>query len=246
MRLNFKIKTVDVAESTSLLMRDWQNAGQLNHGDVLRARDQSDGIGQSGNRWESEKNKNLTFSFYIEPKFIEASEVFLLNKIIALAVSDYLGEIQIAKVKIKWPNDIYVGDKKIAGMLTHNSFLGDKLEYSIVGLGLNINQTKFISEAPNPISLKQISGNSYNLENELARLLDCIKKRYTQLENNNRPLLDAEYLSRLYGINEQRNYSDREGKFSGRIKGIDSYGRLLVEKANQHVTTYDVKEIEFL
>ncbi|MBN1650388.1 MAG: biotin--[acetyl-CoA-carboxylase] ligase [Bacteroidales bacterium] len=246
MGLSFSIKTIENIASTSLLLRDWQNRGKLIHGDVLRAVNQTGGIGQAGNRWESEKNKNLTFSFYIEPRFLAASDVFMLNKIVALAVHDYLSEKQIAEVKIKWPNDIYVGHKKITGMLTHNSFLGDKLEYSIVGLGLNINQTEFKSEAPNPISLKLLRNTTFDLENELNLLLDCIKTRYSQLKNKLWYLPDADYLRHLYGINEQRNFSDREGIFTGRIKGIDNYGRLLVEKANKQLASYDIKEIEFL
>jgi len=246
MKHQFNIISLQEAFSTNLLMQEWEKAGKIKHGDVLRAVNQKDGIGQSGNLWESEAGKNLTFSLFLHTHFLVATEVFQLNKIISLAVCDYLIAKKIKNVKIKWPNDIYVGNKKIAGMLSHNSFLGDKLEFSIIGLGLNVNQIDFRSNAPNPISLKQITQIDYNLEEEFDKLLHNIEARLILLLNNDYAKLHSDYMKHLYGFDEIRKFKDAEGFFNGIIKGVDFYGFLLVEKENHIVSTYDVKTIEYL
>ncbi|MCD6091057.1 MAG: biotin--[acetyl-CoA-carboxylase] ligase [Bacteroidales bacterium] len=246
MSIQFNIKTVNETVSTNLLMKEWEKENRLNHGDVLRAIHQTAGIGQSGNVWESEAGMNLTFSLFLKTDFIAASELFQINKLISLAVNDYLVEKGIHKVKIKWPNDLYVGDCKIAGMLTHNSFLGDKLEHSIVGLGLNINQMKFKSDTSNPISLKQILGDDADLEVELKNLLQSINRRFSQLERGDIGRINADYLNCLYGLNEKKIFKDASGTFEGIIQGVDLYGRLLIEKELKIRSTYNMKEIEFL
>ena len=111
---SFNIETVQKVGSTNLLMRDREQSGRLKHGDVLRAIFQNEGLGQSGNMWESETGKNLTFSMFLETNFIKAEDVFILNKIISLALWTYLNDRNVQELKIKWPNDIYVGENKIA------------------------------------------------------------------------------------------------------------------------------------
>jgi BirA family biotin operon repressor/biotin-[acetyl-CoA-carboxylase] ligase len=246
MKHRFTIKTIEETPSTSVMMKALEKQKLLTNGDVLRAINQTGGIGQSGNSWESEAGKNLTFSLFLDTHFLAASEVFQLNKIMSLALLDYLKNRQLSAVKIKWPNDVYIGDKKIAGVLTHNSFLGDKLENSIVGIGLNMNQIVFLSDAPNPVSLKQISKQEYNLEEELDSLLQCIYMRVIQLAKGELNNINAEYLKDLYGLNEKRQFKDEEGMFFGWIKGIDSFGQLLIEKDTKELVTYDVKTVEFL
>ena len=227
-------------------MQELEKEGLLKNGDVLRAVNQTGGIGQTGNFWESESGKNLTFSLFLDTHFIRASEVFQINKAVSLAIHDYLLEMSIPDVKIKWPNDVYVADKKIAGMLTHNSFLGDKLENSIVGLGLNMNQLEFKSDAPNPVSLKQITRKDYTLEVELDSLLQFIYLRIIQLAKGDFKQLNVDYLECLYRLNEERRFQDSSGVFTGTIKGVDSSGRLLVEKDTKELFTYDVKGVTFL
>ncbi len=141
---------------------------------------------------------------------------------------------------------MYVGEKKIAGMLTHNSFLGDKLEHSIIGIGLNINQVDFLSDAPNPVSLKLITQKNYTLKVELESLLQLIYMRISQLEKGMLKQINDDYLKYLLGINEKRKFKDDKGSFFGLIKGVDSYGRLLIKKDTKELVTYDVKAVEFL
>lgn len=246
MKHRFNIKTVDETASTNLLMKELEKAGKLANGDVIRAVNQSGGIGQRGNYWESEGGKNLTFSLFLEAHFLAAADVFHLNKISSIAIHDYLTSRNVSDVKIKWPNDVYVGDKKIAGMLTHNSFLGDKLENSIIGIGLNINQIEFSSNAPNPVSLKLITQIDCILEDELDTLLQFIYLRVIQLAKGELSQINSGYLERLYGFGQTRQFKDSKGIFNGIIRGVDSFGQLLVEKDKGILITYDLKEIEFL
>ena len=246
MKHRFNVKTVEEVVSTNLLMKELEKENLLKNGDVLRAVNQTGGIGQTGNFWESEAGKNLTFSLFLDTHFLAASEVFLLNKVVSIAIRDFLVEMNVSDVKIKWPNDVYVGDKKIAGMLTHNSFMGDKLENSIIGIGLNLNQIEFVSNAPNLVSLKQITQKSYTLEEELNSLLQFIYLRIIQLAKGDFRQINEDYLKYFYGLNEKRKFKDEGGIFFGIIKGVDSFGQLLIEKDTKELATYDVKAVEFL
>lgn len=246
MSSQFKITTVQEAVSTNLLMQEWEKQSKSHHYDVLRAVNQSGGIGQSGNYWESEAGKNLTFSLFLESPELASSEIFQLNKIISLAIFDYLLSRGIANVKIKWPNDIYVNDKKISGILTHNSFLGNTWQNAIVGIGLNINQLVFKSDAPNPISMKQISFIDYTLEEELNFILAATAIRIEQFFSGNYSKIDVQYRENLFGYGETRAFKIANGQFKGIIKGVDNYGMLLIEHENKTISAFDVKEIEFL
>lgn len=246
MKHRFKIKKVEETTSTNSLMQELLKAGKLNNGDVIRANYQSRGIGQVGNLWESEKGKNLTFSLFLDTHFLAASEVFYLNKVISIAIHNYLTDLDFMDVKIKWPNDIYIGNKKVAGMLTNNSFLGNNLQNSIIGVGLNVNQVEFLKNAPNPTSLKLVSQKNYDLDEELDKLLQYIYQHINQLAKGDVLQIDADYLDRLYQYKEQHKYKDRSGTFSGEIIGVDAYGQLRIEKINGEQLTFGIKEVEFL
>ena len=129
----------------------------------LRAGYQIAGRGQTGNGWESEEGKNLLCSILLPPR----TNLFELNVVAAVAVLRTIGE----DFTIKWPNDIYWGDKKVAGILIENAIIGNELKYSIAGIGLNVNQTEWMSGAPNPVSLKQITGRDYDLDEMMAQLM---------------------------------------------------------------------------
>jgi len=243
---SFNIETVQKVGSTNLLMRDREQSGRLKHGDVLRAIFQNEGLGQSGNMWESETGKNLTFSMFLETNFIKAEDVFILNKIISLALWTYLNDRNVQELKIKWPNDIYVGENKIAGILTQNSFLGDEFEHSMVGIGININQINFLSDAPNPTSLKKLLGLEFNLEVELDKILSSIQYYFNRAWNGEYSFLNETYIKHLYGYGKMLHYKDKLSSFVGMIIGVDEYGHLLIEKENKRVYSYDMKEIIFL
>jgi len=149
--------------STNTTAADYIRSGMTREGMVIRAGYQSAGKGQLGNSWESEDGKNLLFSIILFPNMLAATEQFLLCEFISLGIHDYLNTI-ISGCKIKWPNDIYAGDDKIAGILIENSLAGNAITSSVAGIGLNINQEVFSEQIPNPVSLKMITGINYDTD----------------------------------------------------------------------------------
>ena len=147
---------------------------------VVCAREQTAGIGQRGNVWHSEPGKNLTFSLVLKPTFLPFEQQYMLTKTVSLGVADCLIPLLPVgqEVSIKWPNDIYIGMGKVCGILISNHVSGSSLSSSVVGIGLNVNQTAFPEWIPNPVSLKQVTGQEEALEPLLLRLVDCIAFRY--------------------------------------------------------------------
>ncbi|WP_421918125.1 biotin--[acetyl-CoA-carboxylase] ligase [Marinifilum sp.] len=213
-------------------------------GTVVLTLNQTKGRGQQTNSWESESGKNLTISIILRPEFLPITQQFHISMLISLGVYDYLCNY-LENVSIKWPNDIYVGDKKIAGILIENSIMGSVLSTSVCGIGLNVNQSKFISDAPNPISLLNCTGKEYDLETELEKLLICIEKRYYQLKNDFFMQMEKDYLDKLYWHNEDHSFEDENGLFTGRIVGISNWGQLRIE-AEEGERIYNFKEVSFI
>lgn len=142
---------------------------------------QSAGRGQRGNSWESEAGKNLLFSFVLYPDFLEAHRQFYLSQVTALALYDVLSSYTEG-ISIKWPNDIYWKDKKICGTLIENDLTGIHISRSISGTGVNLNQERFYSDAPNPVSLCQITGNRYDVREILEQIMDKVADYYQRLK----------------------------------------------------------------
>lgn len=213
-------------------------------GTVVLTLNQTKGRGQQTNSWESESGKNLTISIILRPEFLPIPDQFHVSMVISLGVYDYLKEY-LDDVLVKWPNDIYVGDKKIAGILIEHSIMGSVLSTSVCGIGLNINQRKFVSDAPNPISLSNCTNQEYDLETELSNLLGKIENRYFQLENGDKKQLEKDYLDTLYWMNEPHTYKDENGVFKGKIVGITEWGQLrIVAEGKERI--YNFKEVSFV
>ena len=240
-----QIIRVNKLESTNShalqLLKDTNPSG----GTVVMALNQTEGRGQQTNIWESESGKNLTISLILRPDFILAQDQFQISMLISLGVSDYL-RTYTKDVSIKWPNDIYIKDKKIAGILIEQSIMGAHLSHSVCGIGLNINQKKFLSNAPNPISLQILTNESYNLEDELTKLLASIEKRYLQVQNGNAQQLEQDYLNVLYWMNEMHKFEDEDGDFTGNIVGVSEFGQLQIKDEDNEIRTYNFKEVSFL
>ena len=217
---------------------------RLTEGVVFIADSQIDGRGQASNRWESEPGKNLTVCILLYPEFLAISRQFELSKAISLGVADYLNE-HTDNVCIKWPNDIYLGKRKVAGILIENSIRIDKISSSIVGIGLNINQIQFTSDAPNPVSLTRMTGEIYNLEESLSDLCLKIDSRYQQLRNAEFGQIDQDYTNSLYNLGIWSPYWDENGDFEGKLLGVDAIGRLLIETHSGRINKYQFKEVTF-
>jgi len=217
----------------------------LPEGTVVYTNYQSEGRGYSGNKWESEDGKNLLISIVLFPSFINPSDQFLISMAISLGICDFLSRF-IPDFSIKWPNDIYVNNDKIAGILIESSVIDKKIEFTIAGIGLNINQEKFISTAPNPVSLFLLTGISYDLTVCLNQLGTDLDKRYKQLIAGYSGLIKKEYVSKLYHLDEWREFRDIKGGFTGRILTVGDYGLIKIEKEGGEISEYAFKEIEFI
>jgi BirA family biotin operon repressor/biotin-[acetyl-CoA-carboxylase] ligase len=218
---------------------------RLPEGTVIYTNYQSSGRGQQGNKWESEDNKNLLISIVLFPSMIIPEEQFYLSMAVSLGVCDFLDRYT-SSVSIKWPNDIYVNNDKIAGILIENSIMGSLIEHTIAGIGVNINQSKFLSNAPNPVSIFILTGNQYDLTECLSQLVSDLDKRYKSLISGDYALIKAHYLSRLYRNGHWFKYQDMNGIFTGRVVNVSDTGRLQVEKEDGIIDEYSFKEIDFI
>lgn len=232
--------------STNSTAIELLSKGRPAEGSIIVTDHQTDGRGIDTNKWESEKGKNLTFSLILYPAFT-ADQQFILNKAVSLGIFDFLvAELPGHKVSIKWPNDIYIGDKKACGILIQNSVIGNRLDYVVVGVGLNVNQTVFFSNAPNPVSLKKISGKDYNLQEILKQVLQCIFKRYKQVKPDTFHTIENDYQFALYRRMEWYEYLVKGVEVSARITGTNAYGQLLLETRNDQILICDLKEVKFI
>ncbi|MDE6716578.1 MAG: biotin--[acetyl-CoA-carboxylase] ligase [Muribaculaceae bacterium] len=211
---------------------------------------QTAGRGQRGNSWEAEAGKNLTFSIVWRPEGVSPAEQFAISEAVALGVKDYLGSRGI-EARVKWPNDIYAGDRKICGILIEHSILGCRIDRSIIGVGVNVNQSVFVSDAPNPVSMTNISGKRYDLETEADEISEYISVRLDDATSENgRRVLHEDFMSGLWrGDGGWYPFRDvEEGRFfTGRIEGVAPTGHLAVrERDSDKIRSYAFKEVEFI
>lgn len=210
---------------------------------------QSAGKGQQGNSWESEVGANLTFSFVLYPNFLHAKQQFAISQVVALGIIQALRKYRVDGFAIKWPNDIYHYDKKICGILIEVYLQGPNLGRCICGIGLNVNQEIFFSDAPNPVSLCQIIGHKVSREELLMEVMGEIKSLYTNLsEGGEKEVADLvdNYYSNLYRRSGYHHYKDKTGEFMAKLLRVEPDGRLVLEDEEQHERSYLFKEIQYI
>lgn len=220
-------------------------------GTLIYTFEQYNGRGQRGNKWESEPNKNIALSFILYPVFLNAIQQFLLTKICSLAVADLMAEfLHLAgfeyAVKIKWPNDIYIEDKKIAGILIENNLRSTNLQSSIIGIGININQHTFSIEVGNAVSLKMLTNREFDLMTCAGRLCEFLEARYLQLKSGKISIIESEYLRKMYRFEEWSRFSSNNQLFDGKIVGVAFAGKLQIQLESGIVKEFDLKEIAFI
>ena len=203
---------------------------------------QTKGRGQRGNQWESEPNKNLTFSVILKPGFLTLDHQFFLNIFTSLALIDTLVSYVHTGLKIKWPNDIYYENMKLGGILIENTVKGSYLHATVIGVGLNINQVDFNCE--NALSLAGICERFFDLQTLLGELVMNMEKRYLQLKTEKFQALRSEYVERLFWYN-QLKWFKTDRKFQAKIVGVDDLGRLQLME-NFRIHSYDLKEVTYL
>lgn len=210
---------------------------------------QSAGRGQKGNSWESEKGANLLFSIRSVPGFVEASAQFCLSQAIALAVTDavapFLGN-EACHLSVKWPNDIYWKDLKLGGILIENRLQGSRLADSIIGVGLNINQKTFLSDAPNPVSIANITGIDSDRDAILGSILTRLTAYYLRLQSQGSSTLHEAYMSRLFHRTGYHTYSDNTGEFQACIHDVLPSGILILEDTGHNLRPYEFKQVKFI
>jgi len=249
MQLNIiKLESTDSTNNYAhnLIKNSEKSISELS-GTVIWSLEQTMGRGQRTNKWESESGQNLTFSLIITPSTLPVAKQFLLSKIISLAVHDFLSKI-FQDVTIKWPNDLYIGDKKIAGILIENSVKGSEIFSSVIGIGLNVNQLNFSAEIPNVTSMRMISNKTYNIEQILHLVLEQVFVRLMHFfEEKTDSSLDTEYLKKLFRYNEQAKFKVKNEIIEGIICGVNEYGFLRLKPVNLGpIMEYPFKEIEFI
>lgn len=207
--------------------------------------EQTHGRGLATNRWESEKGKNLLVSFYFQPP-LPASDQFVFNQFFSLSIKKLLQHYNIPDVKVKWSNDIYVQNHKVAGILIEHFLEGDKISKTIAGVGININQTQFSPSLPNPTSFKIVTGKEYEIRNVLEQLLAILEIEYDILRKGNFTYFQENYLKSMYRFNEKAKYLIDEEEKTCIIKGLDRFGQLILEDAKGNLKSYGYKELKFL
>lgn len=213
-------------------------------GTLIVTDQQTAGRGQRGNTWEAQPGQNLTFSLILKPGFLTASEQFWLNIAVSLGLYDALLPLTGDGLRVKWPNDLYVGNQKLGGILIENTLHGYHMAWSVVGVGLNVNQTTFDNVTATSLQHVNPLPSGYDLPGLLSRVCETLEQRYLQLRSGRRDDLKAGYLQTLYCYGEEHPFSSEGRVFQGTIVGIDATGRLAIAERGQ-VRYFSFKEVTF-
>lgn len=240
------LKEFDSLPSTNQYAQELLAGQSPAEGTVIITHDQYAGKGQMNNKWESEPGKNLSFTTILYPGFLPARQQFFLNQAVSLGVFDTLEDFITSGLTIKWPNDIYVFNKKITGILIQNTLKGAFLQNVIVGIGININQAVFISDAPNPTSVLLETGKKHAVKRVMASLCENLETRYLQLKSGNFALLKKDYKNNLFRLEKEHLFKKKTGEvFSGKIMGTTEGGKLRIF-SKQGEETFGFKEVEYI
>ena len=235
------------ADSTNEFAADLLKTRDIPEGTVIWALEQFAGKGQGNNTWESEPGKNLTFTLVLHPAFLLPARQFLLNEAITLGIIDFTRSLLTAeKIQIKWPNDIYAGNRKLGGILINNIISGTNFETSMVGIGLNVNQVDFPSTLPNPVSLAMLANQEFELKQVLSGLCHSILIRYHQLQKEEVKNIYDDSCRSLMGFESWEDYRIGEEKMTGKITGVTDSGKLMVQTRQGKGMEFDHHEIEFI
>lgn len=236
---------LEETHSTSLYLRELADKDEIKDFTLVRADYQTAGRGQRGNSWEAEEGKNLLFSFLVRPSFLLARDQFLLSQITSLSIKEELDNYAEG-FSIKWPNDIYWNDKKICGMLIENDLSGMYISQSIAGIGININQELFSSSTPNPVSLKQITGQDYDKEEILQKILCRYYRYYQELVKGDTDNITDSYQQALFRKEGMHLYSDEDGEFLARITEVEPDGHFVLQDESGKIRRYVFKEVQYI
>ena len=232
----------DSVTSTNDVARE----GQYLHGDIICADFQTAGRGQRGHVWTSAAGRNLMFTAVLCPTFLPVREQFLLSEVVALSLADTFASFGI-DTRIKWTNDIYAGDRKIAGVLIEQNVTGSTISRSAVGVGINVNQTEFDPSLPNPVSMAQLLGRQTDRDAVLAAFVGALGKRYARLESGDHAAIAEEYRSRMYRLGVPAPFRMKDGTVAEAVvEGVQPSGALILRHADGERREYAFGEAEFI
>lgn len=243
---NRMIMKVGETESTNAYMKKLVREERPEEGSLVIADFQTGGRGQMGNSWFSSKGDNLLFSLVIYPKTVRANEQFIISRIASLAIKNTLDQF-VDDIRIKWPNDIYWNDKKIAGILIENDLQGNTINNSVIGIGINVNQEIFPIDLPNPVSLRQITASEHDKQYILDIFLREFFLLYREMQQGQTKAIEDEYMQDLYRVNGYYWYEDANGKFQAKIDNVLPAGHLILKTLDDnHERKYAFKEVQFI
>jgi len=240
--VNWKIVHIDETDSTNRWLSEKRHDdSEMQTPYAVWTDYQTAGRGCGTNQWESERGKNLLFSMLIRPQEIPASRQFVVSMAIANSIAKVVSTL-VGNVSIKWPNDIYVGDRKLSGTLIENRLSGGCIRDSIIGVGLNVNQLRFVSDAPNPVSLANLTGRTFDKEQLLQQLLAAFDAEWADVEG-----VRSRYLPQLYRRTLYYRYRDARGnEFYAELVTVEDDGHLLLRDVDGNTMRYAFKEVQYV
>ena len=242
-----KIIKLSAIDSTNSFLKEMASNSVVENFTVVVTENQVKGRGQQGSTWESEVGKNLIFSVFVTFESLSVSDKKYLNYAVSLAVFEVLQQENIPRIAIKWPNDILSAKKKISDILIENSLKGAKISSSVIGIGLNVNQTSFSSSLENASSLKLSSNRTFDLEQLLIEIVTSLKSKISLLNAKAFESIETSYLNVLYKKNIPTMFKDsNDVLFMGIIRGVSKDGKLQVEIEDETFKEFGIKEISFL
>ena len=241
-----RIIKLNAINSTNTFLRQLSSEETLEDYTVVAAESQTHGRGQMGTQWESQPSKNLMASVFMDVSFLDVEKAFYISMAISLAISSALKAFHMKHVKVKWPNDILADQKKISGILIENVIKNNQLQATIVGFGLNVNQTHF-NNLPSATSMQLVLGKTFDIDEVLHLVIQHLKLYCNQLKSGNFGDIKNAYENELFRKNKPSTFEDAEGVlFSGYIKGVSNSGHLQILVEDEKIKTFDLKEIKLL
>jgi len=238
---------LDAINSTNSYLKELSKALTARNWTVVSTDFQSLGRGQMHTKWESERNKNLTFSVLIKFENFKVKNQFYLNCAIALGIYHVLESYKLPQLKVKWPNDIMSDNKKLGGILIENSLMNDRIYQTVVGMGINVNQKEFPPQLVKAVSMQQILNKSMDRDSLLIKIVESLKIQIKLLEEEKFDTLFENYLGVLFKKNIPSMFENKNNqKFLGKIIGVTSEGKLKIEKENQVIEEFKFKEIKYI
>lgn len=241
-----RIIRLEETDSTNRYLKQLVREERPEEGSLVIADYQTEGRGQMGNSWYSGRGDNLLFSLLIYPRQLPPNESFILSRVTSLALKNLLDSFT-DDIRIKWPNDIYWKDKKIAGILIENDIQGKEIDNTVIGIGLNVNQQIFPVDLANPVSLRQITGIQHNREHLLELFMREFFLLYRDLQEGLKMDIEDEYMLDLYRVNDYYWFEDSKGRFKAKIETVLSSGHLVLRTLDSdEERRYAFKEVSFM